>query len=48
RPDRVRGMAARQALLVHEGVRYDVESETTHGDPAACAREVLRGLGASA
>ncbi|WP_431031849.1 chloramphenicol phosphotransferase CPT family protein [Streptomyces sp. P6-2-1] len=46
RPDRVRGMAARQALLVHEGVRYDTEADTTRGDPATCAREVLRRLGA--
>ncbi len=46
RPDRVPGMAARQALLVHEGVRYDTEADTTHHDPATCAREVLRTLGA--
>ncbi len=45
RRDRVPGMAARQALLVHEGVRYDTETDTTHRDPATCAREVLRALG---
>jgi chloramphenicol 3-O phosphotransferase len=47
RPDRVRGMAARQALTVHEGVRYDTETDTARGDPATCAHEVLRALGAS-
>lgn len=40
RGDRIGGMAASQATVVHEGVRYDVEVDTTHADVAACARAV--------
>jgi len=38
RADRVKGMAIRQALSVHDGVTYDVEVDTTHRSPAECAR----------
>jgi chloramphenicol 3-O phosphotransferase len=40
RGDRVPGMAARQAEAVHRGVVYDVEVDTTHAEPVACAREI--------
>ena len=34
------GMAAAQAEMVHEGVFYDVEVDTTHTEALACARAV--------
>lgn len=37
RGDRVRGMAASQAELVHQGVAYDLEVDTTHTEALACA-----------
>jgi chloramphenicol 3-O phosphotransferase len=40
RADRVRGMAALQAAIVHEGVRYDVEVDTGHAESLACARVI--------
>ncbi|MFH8900967.1 chloramphenicol phosphotransferase CPT [Streptomyces coeruleorubidus] len=40
RGDRVRGMAASQAHLVHEGVRYDLEVDTTHTESLVCARTI--------
>ncbi|MFC5634789.1 chloramphenicol phosphotransferase CPT [Streptomyces bullii] len=40
RGDRVRGMAVSQAEAVHQGVRYDLEVDTTHTEPLACARTV--------
>ncbi|SHK59450.1 Chloramphenicol 3-O-phosphotransferase [Actinacidiphila paucisporea] len=40
RGDRTTGMAALQAELVHRGVVYDLEVDTTRADPAACARTV--------
>ncbi|WP_030544118.1 chloramphenicol phosphotransferase CPT [Streptomyces albus] len=40
RGDRVQGMAAAQAELVHEGVVYDVEVDTTHTESLACARTI--------
>ncbi|MEV4571182.1 chloramphenicol phosphotransferase CPT [Nonomuraea sp. NPDC049419] len=40
RGDRVRGMAAQQADLVHQGVYYDVEVDTTHAESLACARTI--------
>lgn len=40
RGDRVRGMAAAQADLVHEGVRYDLEVDTTHTESLTCARTI--------
>lgn len=38
RGDRIQGMAAKQADIVHQGVGYDLEVDTTHTDPHACAR----------
>jgi chloramphenicol 3-O phosphotransferase len=40
RGDRVPGMAALQAEVVHEGVFYDVEVDTTHTEALACARAI--------
>jgi chloramphenicol 3-O phosphotransferase len=40
RGDRVQGMAASQAEVVHEGVSYDVEVDTTHTEALACARAI--------
>ncbi|MFG1808784.1 chloramphenicol phosphotransferase CPT [Streptomyces sp. NPDC049040] len=37
RGDRTAGMAALQADLVHRGVSYDLEVDTTSADPAECA-----------
>ncbi len=38
RKDRVRGMAAAQAELVHQGVTYDLSVDTTHTEALDCAR----------
>jgi chloramphenicol 3-O phosphotransferase len=38
RGNRVRGMAISQAEVVHQGVVYDVEVDTTHSDSLTCAR----------
>jgi chloramphenicol 3-O phosphotransferase len=38
RGDRTPGMAAAQADLVHRGVTYDLEVDTTHAEALACAR----------
>jgi chloramphenicol 3-O phosphotransferase len=40
RGDRVVGMAEKQASLVHEGVTYDLEVDTTHTEPIECARTI--------
>jgi len=40
RPDRIPGMAAKQAAAVHTGVAYDVEVDTTQCPAAACARRI--------
>lgn len=40
RPDRVQGMAMKQAFAVHVGVVYDVEVDTTECSAAACARRI--------
>ncbi|RPF33303.1 chloramphenicol phosphotransferase CPT [Streptomyces sp. TLI_185] len=40
RGDRVRGMAQQQAELVHRGVEYDVEVDTTHMESLQCARTI--------
>jgi chloramphenicol 3-O phosphotransferase len=37
RGDRVAGMATSQALIVHEGMRYDVEVDSAAAGPAECA-----------
>ena len=40
RGDRVPGMAEAQAELVHLGVHYDLEVDTTHTESMACARTI--------
>ena len=40
RGDRISGMAASQAELVHEGVRYDLQVDTTHTEALDCARAI--------
>jgi chloramphenicol 3-O phosphotransferase len=40
RGDRAPGMAAKQAEIVHEGIRYDLEVDTTDTGPADCARTI--------
>ncbi|MFE6667789.1 chloramphenicol phosphotransferase CPT [Streptomyces sp. NPDC057697] len=45
RGDRVPGMAAAQADLVHQGVRYDIEVDTTRREPMECARIIAAHLG---
>lgn len=40
RGDRVRGMAAAQVHVVHEGVSYDLEVDTTDTESLACARAI--------
>ncbi len=44
RGDRVGGMAASQAEIVHQGVDYDVEVDTTHTEALDCARTIARHL----
>lgn len=45
RGDRVPGMAASQADLVHHGVSYDLEVDTTHAEPMESARAIASRLG---
>ncbi|WP_328767958.1 chloramphenicol phosphotransferase CPT [Streptomyces sp. NBC_00286] len=40
RGDRIQGMAASQADVVHEGVVYDLEVDTTHTESLVCARTI--------
>ncbi|WP_443071991.1 chloramphenicol phosphotransferase CPT [Streptomyces sp. NBC_01477] len=40
RGDRIAGMAALQAESVHQGVVYDLEVDSTHADPTACAQAI--------
>lgn len=40
RGDRVSGMAASQAELVHAGVGYDIEVDTRHTESLDCARTI--------
>jgi len=40
RGDRVIGMAASQAELVHQGVVYDLQVDTTHAEALECARAI--------
>jgi chloramphenicol 3-O phosphotransferase len=44
RGDRVPGMAASQAEVVHEGVHYDVEVDTSHTESVECARLIAESL----
>ena len=45
RADRVPGMAASQADLVHRGVHYGLEVDTSKADPAGCAAAVAARVG---
>ena len=45
RADRVPGMAAIQAEIVHRGVRYDLEVDTCESDPAECAAAIAARVG---
>lgn len=45
RGDRVPGMAAAQAEVVHRGVVYDLEVDTTHTESLVCARTIAAHLG---
>ncbi|TWP53588.1 chloramphenicol phosphotransferase CPT [Lentzea tibetensis] len=47
RGDRVGGMAVAQAELVHRGVRYDVEVDTTRTEAIECARTIAARVGAA-
>jgi chloramphenicol 3-O phosphotransferase len=40
RGDRIIGMAASQAEVVHQGVVYDLQVDTTHAEALACARAI--------
>jgi chloramphenicol 3-O phosphotransferase len=40
RGDRIGGMAAAQAGLVHRGMAYDLEVDTTHAEALECARVI--------
>jgi chloramphenicol 3-O phosphotransferase len=40
RGDRIIGMAASQAELVHQGVVYDLQVDTTHTEALACAQVI--------
>jgi len=40
RGDRVAGMAASQAEVVHRGVAYDMQVDTTHTEALECARAI--------
>jgi chloramphenicol 3-O phosphotransferase len=41
RPDRVAGMAALQASIVHQGVAYDLIVDTSHAPSASCASRIV-------
>ncbi|MFJ3964348.1 hypothetical protein [Streptomyces sp. NPDC090036] len=45
RGDRTVGMAVVQAGVVHEGVRYDVEVDTTRAESMVCARVIAARVG---
>jgi chloramphenicol 3-O phosphotransferase len=40
RPERTQGMAASQAVIVHEGVRYDLQVDTTTSTSLECATTI--------
>ncbi|MFB9252879.1 chloramphenicol phosphotransferase CPT [Sphaerisporangium melleum] len=44
RGDRITGMAATQATVVHEGVRYDLEVDTTRTASLTCAQTIAAHL----
>ena len=41
RGDRIPGMAAAQVDLVHQGVAYDLEVDTTHAEAVECAQAIV-------
>lgn len=45
RGDRVIGMAAAQAEIVHKGVVYDLEVDTSHTEALDCARAIAARVG---
>ncbi|MCP2263388.1 chloramphenicol phosphotransferase CPT [Promicromonospora thailandica] len=47
RGDRVAGMAAQQADVVHRGVAYDLEVDTSRAEAADCARAIAAHLRSS-
>ena len=47
RGDRVAGMAAKQADVVHQGVTYDLEVDTTHAESMDRARTIAAHLRSS-
>jgi chloramphenicol 3-O phosphotransferase len=44
RGDRATGMAEQQALIVHQGITYDVEVDTSHTDSIDCAQTIAQYL----
>ena len=44
RGDRITGMAASQADLVHHGVAYDLQVDTTHSEALECAQAIAARL----
>jgi chloramphenicol 3-O phosphotransferase len=47
RADRVVGMAAAQAQMVHVGMQYDLEVDTTETPPRACAERIAARIAGS-
>ncbi|MGZ3639240.1 MAG: phosphotransferase-like protein, partial [Ktedonobacterales bacterium] len=45
RGDRVTGMAALQAQMVHAGIEYDMEIDTTETPAVECARLIAKRVG---
>ncbi|MGW2847719.1 chloramphenicol phosphotransferase CPT [Streptomyces sp. NPDC001108] len=45
RGDRIGGMAASQADVVHRGMAYDLEVDTTHTESMECARAIAARVG---
>ena len=45
RGDRIQGMAASQAEVVHRGVVYDLEVDTTHTESLVCAQTIAAHIG---
>jgi len=45
RANRAPGLARAQALIVHEGVSYDVEVDTTRAEAMECARIIAARVG---
>lgn len=44
RTDRVRGMARTQSSIVHEGVSYDIDVDTSNTTALECAHVILEGM----